>query len=85
MSSASCIRVSKALSSESNLQVTFSKRRSGLFKKASKFCTRCRAYLALIIFSLGEKVFLFGQPSVETVINLYHSDSTLKQWHNAIH
>ena len=85
MSSASFIRVSRVLSNESNLQVTFSKRRSGLFKKASKLFTLCGAYLALIIFSLGDKVFLFGQPSVETVLNLYLSGSTLKQLHNAIH
>ncbi|PNY16678.1 agamous-like mads-box protein agl62-like [Trifolium pratense] len=31
----------KKMSNESNLQVTFSKRRSGLFKKVSEFCTLC--------------------------------------------
>ncbi|KEH34709.1 MADS-box transcription factor family protein [Medicago truncatula] len=56
------------MSNESNLQVTFSKRHSGLFKKASELCTLCGAYVTLIIFSPSEKVFSFGQPSVETVI-----------------
>jgi len=59
----------KKMSNESNLQVTFSKRRSGLVKKASELCTLCGAYVTLIIFSPGEKVFSFGQPSVETIIN----------------
>jgi len=63
----------KKMSNESNLQVTFSKRRSGLFKKASELCTLCGAYVALIIFSPGEKVLSFGHPNVETVINRYLS------------
>ncbi|AES67005.1 putative transcription factor MADS-type1 family [Medicago truncatula] len=63
----------KKMSNESNLQVTFSKRRSGLFKKASELCTLCGAYIALIIFSPSEKVFSFGYPNVETVIDRYLS------------
>jgi hypothetical protein len=63
----------KKMSNESNLQVTFSKRRSGLFKKASELCTLCGAYIALIIFSPSEKVFSFGYPNVETIIDRYLS------------
>jgi len=63
----------KKISNESNLQVTFSKRRSGLFKKASELCTLCGAYIALIIFSPSEKVFSFGHPNVETIIDRYLS------------
>ncbi|XP_059446353.1 agamous-like MADS-box protein AGL62 [Corylus avellana] len=54
---------------DSNLQVTFSKRRSGLFKKASELCTLCGAEIAIIVFSPGKKVFSFGHPSVETVVD----------------
>ncbi|CAJ2630377.1 MADS-box transcription factor [Trifolium pratense] len=61
----------KKMSNESNLQVTFSKRRSGLFKKASELCTLCGADVALVVFSPGEKVFSFGHPDVDTVINRY--------------
>ena len=61
----------KKMSNESSLQVTFSKRRSGLFKKASELCTLCGAYVSLIIFSPSEKVFSFGHPNVETVIDRY--------------
>jgi hypothetical protein len=63
----------KKMSNESNLQVTFSKRRSGLFKKASELCTLCGADVALVVFSPGEKVFSFGQPNVDTVIDRYLS------------
>ncbi|KAL9317338.1 hypothetical protein ACSQ67_013855 [Phaseolus vulgaris] len=41
----------KKMSKESNLQVTFSKRRTGLFKKASELCTLCAADVALVVFS----------------------------------
>jgi hypothetical protein len=54
---------------DSNLQVTFSKRRSGLFKKASELCTLCGAEIAIIVFSPGKKVFSFGHPGVETVVD----------------
>jgi len=63
----------KKISNESNLQVTFSKRRSGLFKKASELCTLCGVYIALIVFSPSDKVFSFGHPDVYTVIDRYLS------------
>ncbi|ESR35971.1 hypothetical protein CICLE_v10030142mg [Citrus x clementina] len=56
---------------ESNLQVTFSKRRTGLFKKASELCTLCGADIAIIVFSPGKKVFSFGHPCVETIVDRY--------------
>ncbi|CAJ2630580.1 unnamed protein product [Trifolium pratense] len=63
----------KKMGNESNLQVTFSKRRSGLFKKASEFCTLCGVDVALVIFSPSEKVFSFGHPDIDMVINRYIS------------
>ena len=53
--------------------MTFSKRRSGLFKKASELCTLYGAYIALIVFSPSEKVFSFGHPNVDTIIDRYLS------------
>ncbi|KAE9621853.1 hypothetical protein Lal_00032484 [Lupinus albus] len=61
----------KKMTNESNLQVTFSKRRNGLFKKASELCTLCGAQVALIVFSPAEKAFSFGDPSVSAVIDRY--------------
>ncbi|KAJ4831922.1 hypothetical protein Tsubulata_043806, partial [Turnera subulata] len=59
------------IAKESNLMVTFSKRRSGLFKKASELATLCGAEIAILVFSPGRKVFSFGHPSVEQVIERY--------------
>ncbi|CAJ2655370.1 unnamed protein product [Trifolium pratense] len=65
--------VIKKMTNEIHLQVTFSKRRSGLFKKASELCTLCGADAALIVFSPTKKVFSFGHPNVDTVIDRYLS------------
>ncbi|KAF3434537.1 hypothetical protein FNV43_RR21622 [Rhamnella rubrinervis] len=59
------------MSNDSNLQVTFSKRRSGLFKKASELCTLCGADVAIVVFSPGRKVFSFGHPCVEAVVDRF--------------
>jgi len=63
----------KKMSNESNLQVTFSKRRSGLFKKSSELCTLCGADAALVVFSPSGKAFSFGYPNLDTVIDRYLS------------
>ncbi|XP_047314189.1 agamous-like MADS-box protein AGL62 [Impatiens glandulifera] len=54
---------------ESNLQVTFSKRRTGVFKKCSELTTLCGVQMLTIVFSPGKKVFTFGHPSVDKIIN----------------
>lgn len=59
------------MTNDSNLQVTFSKRRSGLFKKASELCTLCGADVAIVVFSPGRKVFSFGHPCVEAVVDRF--------------
>ena len=59
------------MTKESNLQVTFSKRRSGLFKKASELCTLCGVEIAIIVFSPGKKVYSFGHPCVESIIDRF--------------
>lgn len=56
---------------ESNLLVTFSKRRSGLFKKASELCILCGVEITIIVFSPGKKVFSFGHPSVEMIVDRF--------------
>ncbi|KAL9683113.1 hypothetical protein QQ045_014929 [Rhodiola kirilowii] len=55
----------------SNLLVTFSKRKYGLFKKANEICTLCGAECAVVVFSPAGKVFSFGHPSVDTVVDQY--------------
>lgn len=61
----------KKMQNESNLQVTFSKRRFGLFKKASELCTLCGAEILMIVFSPGGKVFSFGHPGVKDLIDRF--------------
>ncbi|XP_017228562.2 agamous-like MADS-box protein AGL62 [Daucus carota subsp. sativus] len=59
------------MSKESNLRVTFSKRRCGLFQKASELSTLCGVEIAIIIFSPGKKVFSFGYPNVEQILEKF--------------
>ncbi|KAF5446344.1 hypothetical protein F2P56_031979 [Juglans regia] len=61
----------KELAEESKKQVTFSKRRAGLFKKAGELCVLCGAEVAIIVFSPHNNVFCFGHPDVETVLDHY--------------
>ncbi|KAL5560913.1 hypothetical protein UlMin_030660 [Ulmus minor] len=62
------IPISK-IQNQSNLQVTFSKRRSGIFKKASELCTLCGVEIGIIVFSPAGKPFAFGHPEVDSIIN----------------
>lgn len=48
-------------------QVTFSKRRTGLFKKASELATLCNAELGIVVFSPGGKPFSYGKPDLDSV------------------
>ncbi|XVF27356.1 hypothetical protein REPUB_Repub14bG0100500 [Reevesia pubescens] len=57
----------KMVKDSSSRQVTFSKRRAGLFKKANELAILCAAQVAIIVFSPGGKPFSLGHPSVEAV------------------
>ncbi|XP_021911062.1 agamous-like MADS-box protein AGL62 [Carica papaya] len=61
------------MNNETNLQIIFSKYRAGLFKKASELSTLRGAEIAIIVFSPGRKVFSFGHPCVETVLERFVS------------
>ncbi|OVA10841.1 Transcription factor [Macleaya cordata] len=63
----------KRIEKEDARQVTFSKRRVGLFKKASELCTLCAAETAVIVFSPAGKPYSFGHPSVDTIVDRYLS------------
>lgn len=52
-------------------QVTFSKRRNGLFKKANDLATLCGLEIAIVVFSPGGKAFSFGNPNVDDVVDRY--------------
>ncbi|KAI3445861.1 hypothetical protein Pfo_002526 [Paulownia fortunei] len=59
------------MENQSNLQVTYSKRRAGLFKKASELCTLCGAEAAMVVFSPADKVYCFGHPDAKTVLEKF--------------
>ncbi|XP_043692817.1 agamous-like MADS-box protein AGL62 [Telopea speciosissima] len=67
----------KRINCDTSRQVTFSKRRSGLFKKASELCTLCGAEIAILVFSPAGKVFSFGHPSVESIIDRFLTENNL--------
>ncbi|CAA3032338.1 MADS-box SVP-like isoform X1 [Olea europaea subsp. europaea] len=49
-------------------QVTFSKRRRGVFKKAQELSTLCDAEIALIVFSATGKLFHYSSSSMMELI-----------------
>ncbi|KAL8140361.1 hypothetical protein V2J09_006382 [Rumex salicifolius] len=61
----------KKIADKNSRYVTFSKRRSGLFKKAAEIATLCAAQIAIIVFSPTGKPFSFGQPSAEAVTDRF--------------
>ncbi|XP_051145911.1 agamous-like MADS-box protein AGL61 [Andrographis paniculata] len=61
----------KKIENLSNRQVTFSKRRAGLFKKASELCILSGAEIAIIIHSLGKRIFSFGHPTTDSVVDRF--------------
>ncbi|KAH1207035.1 MADS-box transcription factor 6 [Glycine max] len=54
-----------------NRQVTFSKRRSGLLKKAFELSVLCDAEVALIIFSSRGKLFQYSSTDINKIIERY--------------
>ncbi|XP_031379250.1 MADS-box protein SVP-like isoform X2 [Punica granatum] len=70
----------KKIENLSARQVTFTKRRRGLIKKAHQLSTLCDAEIALIIFSSTGKLFEFSSSSTEQVIERHinlHSEKSL--------
>ncbi|KNA23692.1 hypothetical protein SOVF_022850 [Spinacia oleracea] len=62
----------KKIENKINRQVTFSKRRSGLVKKAHEISVLCDAEVALIVFSHREKLFEYSSDSaMETILEKY--------------
>ncbi|CAA3016147.1 MADS-box SVP-like isoform X1 [Olea europaea subsp. europaea] len=56
-------------------QVTFSKRRRGVFKKAQELSTLCDAEIALIVFSATGKLFHYSSSSMMELIERHGRQS----------
>ncbi|KAK6124082.1 hypothetical protein DH2020_042167 [Rehmannia glutinosa] len=63
----------RKIEKKTSLQVTFTKRRTGLFRKASELCVLCGAEIAILVQSPADKIFAFGHPSVEALIGRFES------------
>lgn len=70
----------KRIENATSRQVTFSKRRSGLLKKAFELSVLCDAEVALIIFSPKGKLYEFSSSSTNKTIERYQkNDKSLGQ------
>ncbi|XP_042953804.1 agamous-like MADS-box protein AGL19 isoform X6 [Carya illinoinensis] len=61
----------KRIENAASRQVTFSKRRNGLLKKAFELSVLCDAEVALIVFSQSEKLYEFSSSGVSKTIERY--------------
>ncbi|XP_070053263.1 MADS-box protein AGL42-like isoform X1 [Nicotiana tomentosiformis] len=62
----------KRIENLSSRQVTFSKRRNGLLKKANELSVLCDAEVALIIFSQKGRLYDFASSNMQKTIERYH-------------
>ncbi|KAK2660962.1 hypothetical protein Ddye_007495 [Dipteronia dyeriana] len=58
----------KKVEHKAKREVTFSKRKKGLFNKASELCELCGAEVAIILFSPHLKPFTFGYPDANEIL-----------------
>ncbi|KAL3739774.1 hypothetical protein ACJRO7_021104 [Eucalyptus globulus] len=55
--------------------VTFSKRKSGIYKKASELITLCGSEVGIVTFSPAGKPYSFSHPSIESIANRFHNQN----------
>lgn len=64
--------VMRRIDNTTSRQVTFSKRRTGLLKKAKELAVLCDAEVGVIVFSTTGKLHQFASPSMESIIQRYY-------------
>ncbi|KAL9452145.1 hypothetical protein AB3S75_008024 [Citrus x aurantiifolia] len=75
----------KRIENNSSRKVAFSKRRKGMFKKASELCRLCDAEIAIIVFSPKGRLYSFGDHVIdkfiedEIVSDIHSSSSSSKE------
>ncbi|XP_074345979.1 MADS-box transcription factor 6-like isoform X2 [Apium graveolens] len=72
----------KRIENPTNRQVTFSKRRNGLLKKAFELSILCDAEVALLIFSPTGKAYQFSSHEMDKTIRRYRNEVGLYQPNN---
>lgn len=68
----------KLIENEEDRLITFSKRRSGIYKKASELATLCGADVGVVVFSPSGRPFSFASPSMEHIANRFLSRNPLQ-------
>lgn len=74
----------KRIENKINRQVTFSKRRNGLLKKAYELSVLCDAEVALIIFSSRGKLYEFGSTGIAKTLERYQRCSSFNPQENSL-
>ncbi|EXC01182.1 MADS-box transcription factor 27 [Morus notabilis] len=64
--------VIRRIDNSTSRQVTFSKRRNGLLKKAKELAILCDAEVGVMIFSSTGKLYDFSSTSMKAVIDRYN-------------
>nr|AER30449.1 PISTILLATA [Passiflora edulis] len=72
----------KRIENSSNRQVTYSKRRNGIIKKAKEITVLCDAKVSLVIFGSSGKMHEYCSPSTTLVdlLDKYHKQSGKRLW-----
>ncbi|EPS57782.1 hypothetical protein M569_17035, partial [Genlisea aurea] len=72
----------KRIENQTNRQVTYSKRRNGLFKKAHELTVLCDAKVSIIMISSTQKLHEYISPSTTTkqVFDLYQKTLGVDLW-----
>ncbi|GAB2300097.1 hypothetical protein Dimus_034137 [Dionaea muscipula] len=65
----------KKIKNANSRQVTFSKRRGGLFKKARELAILCDAEVAVIIFSSTDKLYQYSSSDMRNTLSRYCNSS----------
>ncbi|KAL7175808.1 hypothetical protein ACSBR2_029406 [Camellia fascicularis] len=73
--------VIRRIDNSTSRQVTFSKRRNGLLKKAKELAILCDAEVGVMVFSSTGKLYDFSSSSMKTIIERYNKS---KEEHNQL-
>ncbi|NP_001313154.1 floral homeotic protein GLOBOSA [Nicotiana tabacum] len=70
----------KRIENSSNRQVTYSKRRNGILKKAKEISVLCDARVSVIIFASSGKMHEFSSTSLVDILDQYHKLTGRRLW-----
>ncbi|KAM3282188.1 floral homeotic protein FBP1 isoform X1 [Capsicum chacoense] len=70
----------KRIENSSNRQVTYSKRRNGILKKAKEISVLCDARVSVIIFATSGKMHEFSSTSLVDILDQYHKLTGRRLW-----